>query len=41
MEYRMGNLLSGRRPSAAASALSLMCIAKRGTTVPVVLTSAD
>lgn len=30
-KYRIGNVLSGRRPSARSSALSLMCIARRGT----------
>ncbi len=29
-KYRMGNMLSGRDPAAPASALSLMCVAKRG-----------
>lgn len=29
-KYRMGNALSGRDPGASASALSLMCIAKKG-----------
>ncbi|WPB55473.1 class I SAM-dependent methyltransferase [Xylophilus sp. GOD-11R] len=28
-KYRLGNLLSGRRPGAATSALSLMCIARK------------
>jgi hypothetical protein len=28
-KYRIGNLLSGRDPAAPASALSLMCIARR------------
>lgn len=31
-KYRMGNRLSGRDPAAAASALSLMCIARRAAT---------
>ncbi|RYF47249.1 MAG: class I SAM-dependent methyltransferase [Comamonadaceae bacterium] len=30
-KYRMGNLLSGRHPDAAESALSLMCVARRDT----------
>jgi len=34
-KYRLGNLLSGRNPSATTSALSLMCIARRGWVVPV------
>lgn len=29
LKYRMGNLLSGRMPSAGASALTLMCVAKK------------
>ena len=29
MKYRLGNLLSGRNPDADASALTLMCVAKR------------
>ncbi|WP_439882587.1 class I SAM-dependent methyltransferase [Pontibacter sp. MBLB2868] len=29
LKYRIGNLLSGRNPSADTSALSLMCVAKR------------
>jgi ubiquinone/menaquinone biosynthesis C-methylase UbiE len=28
-KYRLGNMLSGRRPSAPTSALSLMCVARR------------
>lgn len=28
-KYRLGNLLSGRHPNSAASALTLMCVAKR------------
>lgn len=30
-KYKLGNVLSGRRPSAATSALSLMCVAKKKT----------
>jgi ubiquinone/menaquinone biosynthesis C-methylase UbiE len=29
LKYQVGNLLSGRNPAAAASALSLMCVARR------------
>ena len=29
-KYRLGNLLSGRNPSASKSALTLMCVAKKG-----------
>lgn len=29
LKYRLGNLLSGRNPSASGSALTLMCVAKR------------
>jgi len=28
-KYRLGNTLSGRRPSVPISALSLMCVARR------------
>jgi hypothetical protein len=28
-KYRVGNILSGRNPSAKTSALSLMCVAKK------------
>jgi ubiquinone/menaquinone biosynthesis C-methylase UbiE len=31
LRYRLGNLLSGRNPNAETSALSLMCVAKKGT----------
>jgi len=31
LKYRIGNLLSGRRPDANSSALSLMCVARRQT----------
>ena len=33
-KYRLGNLLSGRDPKAPASALSLMCIARRTAPAP-------
>ena len=33
-KYRLGNMLSGRDPAAPASALSLMCIARRGAKAP-------
>jgi ubiquinone/menaquinone biosynthesis C-methylase UbiE len=29
LKYRLGNILSGRNPSSAASALTLMCVAKK------------
>lgn len=29
LKYRLGNLLSGRNPSSAASALTIMCVAKK------------
>ncbi|WP_210463517.1 MULTISPECIES: class I SAM-dependent methyltransferase [Rufibacter] len=35
LKYRLGNILSGRDPNADASALSLMCVAKKKELAPV------
>ncbi|RZI73991.1 MAG: class I SAM-dependent methyltransferase [Variovorax sp.] len=41
LKYRLGNLLSGRRPDAAESALSLMCVAMRGPELSSVVSDPD